>query len=57
MTTDENYIVPTRVAIYSILDSAKVDTFYEIHIMCDKKLDINSRENILELKNIGINSK
>ncbi len=49
MTTDENYIVPTRVAIYSILDSAKVDTFYEIHIMCDKKLDINSRENILEL--------
>ncbi len=49
MTTDKNYIMPTRVTLYSILDSAKDDTFYEIHIMCDKELDTESKENILEL--------
>ena len=49
MTTDNNYIIPTRVTIYSILNSAKKNTFYEIHIMCDKELTIESKENILEL--------
>lgn len=49
MTMDKNYIIPTKVSIGSILASAKDDTFYEIHILCDKALDDFSRKKILEL--------
>ena len=49
MTTDKNYILPTKAAVCSILDSAGKDTFYELHIMCDENLDEASRNSLLEL--------
>lgn len=42
MTSDNNYVVPTKVAIYSMLKSTP-DVFFEIHILCNERLDADSR--------------
>lgn len=49
MTSDKNYVAPTKVAIYSMVMSTP-DTFFDIHILCNKNLDANSRENFLKLE-------
>lgn len=50
MTMDANYVIPTRTSIYSILNAANKNTFYEIHIICDENLDYISRKTIIELE-------
>ena len=44
MTTDKNYILQTRVAIWSMLNSAKENTFFNIFILCDTNLKKEHRE-------------
>lgn len=48
MTTDKNYIVPTKVAIYSMWKSTQ-NVWFEIHILCDYNLDVDSKEELKEL--------
>ncbi len=48
MTTDENYIVPTKVAIFSMLNSTP-DVWFEIHILCDRNLDADGRSELCAL--------
>lgn len=42
MTSDKNYVAPTKVAIYSMVKSTP-DAFFDIHIMCNDRLDGDSR--------------
>lgn len=42
MTSDKNYVAPTKVAIYSMVQSTK-DVFFDIHILCNDRLDAESR--------------
>lgn len=50
MTTDQNYIVQTRVAIWTMLHSAKENISFKIYILCNPKLDQKYRKKILELQ-------
>ncbi len=50
MATDKNYIIPTKVAMSSILDAAGKDSFYEFHILCSSELDSKSREKLSALE-------
>lgn len=50
MTTDENYILPTKVTISSILDAAERKVPYRFHILCSRKLDEGSRQKLIELE-------
>lgn len=50
MTTDQNYILQTRVVIWSILRSASRDTFFKIHILCSPQLAQEDREKVLDLQ-------
>ena len=42
MTSDKNYVSPTKVAIYSMVKSTP-DVFFDIHILCNDRLDSDSR--------------
>ena len=42
MASDKNFVVPTKVAIYSMVMSTP-DVFFDIHILCNDKLDVVSR--------------
>lgn len=48
MTTDNNYIIPTKVAIYSMWKSTPA-IYFEIHILCNDKLDNKNREKLVQL--------
>ncbi|MCM1387177.1 MAG: glycosyltransferase family 8 protein [Bacillus sp. (in: Bacteria)] len=50
MTTDQNYILQTRVAIWSMLNAAKKDIFFNIHILCSPKLGKEHRKKIEDLQ-------
>ena len=50
MATDENYIIPTKVAMSSILDSASKDSLYEFHILCNRKVNENIRQKLIVLE-------
>ncbi len=50
MTTDKEYILQTRVAIWSMLDSAEEETFFEIYILCHPKLEKDDREKLYEIQ-------
>lgn len=50
MTTDQNYILQTRVVIWSILHSAKKNTFFKVHILCSPQLTQEDREKVLDLQ-------
>lgn len=49
MTTDKNYIIPTKIAIYSMAKSNR-DVLLDIHILCNRQLDEKSRSDLWELK-------
>ena len=49
MTTDKNYIVPTKVAIYSMLSSTP-EAFLEIHVLCNENLDEDSRKVLCQVE-------
>ena len=46
MTTDENYILQTRVAIWTLLEAGEKDSFFNIYILCDSQLEECKREKI-----------
>lgn len=50
MTTDDNYITPTKVAIYSMIKSGSPDNIYEIHILCSNDLSVYGRRYLQELE-------
>lgn len=50
MTTDHNYILQTKVAIFSMLRSANKDTLFRIHILCSPRLAGADRQKILNLQ-------
>lgn len=50
MTTDQNYILQTRVAIWTMLNAACEDTYFEIHILCSPRLLQENRNKILDLQ-------
>jgi lipopolysaccharide biosynthesis glycosyltransferase len=53
--TDKNYLVPTAVAITSLIDNKKEDTFYEINIIiADLNKDSEDKLNSLKNKNVSI---
>ncbi len=51
MTTDNNYIMPTRVSVYSMLEASSDDSLYEVYILCSQFLSKQSREYLCELEN------
>lgn len=57
MTTDKNYILQTRVAIWSMLNSAKENTFFNIFILCDTNLKKEHRDKLSSLLNYWNNFK
>ena len=50
MTTDKNYILQTRVAIWSMLNSAKKNIFFNIYILCNSQLEKADRESVFSLR-------
>lgn len=50
MTTDDNYIIPTKVAIYSMIKAGNVNNNYEIHILCTSDLTSSGRKFLSELQ-------
>ena len=50
MTADQNYILQTRVAIWTMLHSAKENIFFKIHILCNMKLAQEDRDKIFQLE-------
>ena len=50
MTTDKNYITPTKVAISSMLTHSNISSFFEINILCAKSLDEVSRDRLRDLE-------
>jgi len=55
MLSDENYILQTRVAIWSMRKNTSIESTLEIVILCSKELDSYSRLILTELENILIN--
>lgn len=55
MLSDENYILQTRVAIWSMRKNTLIETTLEIVILCSKELDSYSRLILTELENTLIN--
>lgn len=47
MTTDENYILQTRVAIWTLLEAGEKDSFFNIYILCDSQLEECKREKFM----------
>ncbi len=50
MVTDENYILPTKVAVSSVLTSAHTPSLFEVHILCKKGMDFDSRNQFKALE-------
>lgn len=61
MTTDKDYILQTRVTIWSMLDSAKEETFFEINVLCHPQLNKESKEKLYVIQkkrnNVAIHFK
>ena len=55
MVTDENYILPTKVAVFSLLTSDHSFSFFEVHILCRKGMNFDSREQLKALERIHDN--
>lgn len=50
MGIDENYVIPTKVTISSMLYSSKSGAFFEIHIFCNRELSNVGRDKLTELE-------
>lgn len=50
MTTDKNYIMPTKVAIYTMLKYSSDDVEFDIHILCDTAFDSLSRQYLKKME-------
>lgn len=50
MTTDENYILQTRVTIWSMAKASAAEYEYRIHVLCDGALSPVSRNKLLEME-------
>ncbi|MDR0404999.1 MAG: glycosyltransferase family 8 protein [Oscillospiraceae bacterium] len=51
MSTDENYLYPTIVAITSVMENKNIDTNYSFYIMHSKNLDEESKKKLQSLQN------
>jgi lipopolysaccharide biosynthesis glycosyltransferase len=54
--TDKNYLIPTAVAITSLIENKKEDTFYEINIII-ADLNKNSEDKLNSLRNKNVSIK
>lgn len=50
MTTDQNYILQTRVAIWTMLNADEQKHFFNIYILCSHQLEQEKREKIYDLQ-------
>lgn len=50
MTTDKNYIMPTKVAIYTMLKYSSDDVAFDIHILCETTFDMISRQYLKKME-------
>lgn len=57
MLSDENYISPTRVAIWTMRKSTCEDVLLDITVLCSDELGENARYRLQELENILTNVK
>lgn len=53
MTTDENYIVPTLVTIYSFVHSACKTTTFSIYILCARNFDYHGRDLLRTIQRVN----
>ena len=52
MVSDNNYILQTKVAIWSMRENTCADIFLEITIICSSQLNINCRTQLRKLENV-----
>lgn len=52
MVTDENYILPTKVAVSSLLTADYSLSFFEVHILCGKGMNFGSRDQLKALEHM-----
>lgn len=50
MTTDKNYVMPTKVAIYTMMKYSSDDVLFDIHILCENTLDTTSRKYLKKME-------
>jgi len=55
MTMDENYVIPTKVAIWSVLRTIKKDYKVKIYILCNALLEQKYRADIVSLEKRNAN--
>lgn len=50
VTTDDNYVIPTFVMISSLLETAKEENSFNIHILCNNRLTEKGRRQLKQLQ-------
>ena len=50
LTSDANYILQTRIAIWSMLKASHTDYMYVVHVLCSRQLESSDRNKIYDLK-------
>lgn len=50
MATDENYILPTKVTIWSMMNASSKEYIYHVHILCNDKLSYQARNKLGSLE-------